>query len=611
MTEKLKIVIKESKRRRFDRRRPKRLQILRKCKHLRSWLLRNPWLRPLAVFNYASILIQKIFRGYYIRKHKINNLKKLEAFRKSKSKGKPKAKSKRGQLDKYLEFIESCKKKAKKKPLWLDGGYSSWCAVRIQSTWRMFICSRRYQRGKRLINQVASIIIQTFWRNYFAAKYGHLKKQINAVAAVHMIQSIWRAFCNKRVYRYFRDLVVTKLKGAPADLLRTIIPNEIDLMDRAAGVHVRFRLGGSTFPPKIFFKVYTHKPVCDVNAFAPRDYSNERPLDPQQVHNKFQSINLGSKRLDVGSIRVGKQYFDAVLPASVGATDQWYQRDEKNNWRSISSRLFESIAAPPWHRESVYESKPKPFHYSKLRRHQELLKDKKRRKREWLMKAYLLSTATEREQQGATPGPKVTLPTPQMAPLQYNPNHRNSNNTNSGLDASPRDSPPSSPLLLSPHNHTLLQSARNYQNDSKEDHSPHSRSPHSKHRKRVTIRHGTSSQEKKVATVIEHIQRIKGCMYSKNSHLMVALKQPLNSSLQQGTTRHSFKEEYLNDDYSAPDEEVDLMLWSSALNYDEYAKEWASLGTSMPSDVSDDMIYTAALAGRAGYDRDYYGTVKP
>lgn len=95
---------------------------------------------------------------------------------------------------------------------------------------------RRYQRGKRLINQVASIIIQTFWRNYFAAKYGHLKKQINAVAAVHMIQSIWRAHCNKRVYRYFRDLVMIKLKGAPADLLRTIIPNEIDLMDRAAGI---------------------------------------------------------------------------------------------------------------------------------------------------------------------------------------------------------------------------------------------------------------------------------------------------------------------------------------------------------------------------------------
>ena len=50
---------------------------------------------------------------------------------------------------------------------------------------------------------------------------------------------------------------------------------------------------------------------------------------------------------------------------------------------------------------------------------------------------------------------------------------------------------------------------------------------------------------------------------------------------------------------------------SSALNFDEYSKEWATMGTSMPSDVSDDVIYTAALASRAGYDREYYGTVKP
>ncbi len=144
---------------------------------------------------------------------------------------------------------------------------------------------------------------------------------------------LWRSFCNKRVYRYFRDIIKIKLKGAPADLLRTIIPNEADLMDRAAGVHVRFRLGGSVFPPKIYFKIYTHKPVCDVNAFAPRDYSNEKPLEPLQVNNKVDSIDLTSKRVDVSTIRVGKRYFDTVVSTSIGAVDNWYQRVEKNSWR--------------------------------------------------------------------------------------------------------------------------------------------------------------------------------------------------------------------------------------------------------------------------------------
>jgi hypothetical protein len=37
-------------------------------------------------------------------------------------------------------------------------------------------------------------------------------------------------------------------------------------------MHVRFRLGGATFPPLIFYKIYTHRPVTDMCAFSPRDY---------------------------------------------------------------------------------------------------------------------------------------------------------------------------------------------------------------------------------------------------------------------------------------------------------------------------------------------------
>ena len=120
--------------------------------------------------------------------------------------------------------------------------------------------------------------------------------------------------------------------------------------------------------------------MCDVNAFAPRDYSSERHLEPLQLHNKFGSIDLASRRIDVSTIRVGKRYFDSVVATSVGAVDNWYQRVERNNWRSvccvcmyvcmcdpvwwrcrrcISSRASELLGAPPWHREAVYESRPK------------------------------------------------------------------------------------------------------------------------------------------------------------------------------------------------------------------------------------------------------------
>ena len=38
---------------------------------------------------------------------------------------------------------------------------------------------------------------------------------------------------------------------------------------------MRFRLGGATFPPLIYYKIFTKNPVVDINAFAPRNYAQE------------------------------------------------------------------------------------------------------------------------------------------------------------------------------------------------------------------------------------------------------------------------------------------------------------------------------------------------
>jgi len=44
-------------------------------------------------------------------------------------------------------------------------------------------------------------------------------------------------------------------------------------LDVASNVHIRFRLGGENFPPTIYYKIYCHGSVCDINSFAPRDYA--------------------------------------------------------------------------------------------------------------------------------------------------------------------------------------------------------------------------------------------------------------------------------------------------------------------------------------------------
>lgn len=52
-----------------------------------------------------------------------------------------------------------------------------------------------------------------------------------------------------------------RAKGDPRAMLRAINPREAALLDAAAGAHVRFRLGGSSFPPVVLYKIFTHRPV--------------------------------------------------------------------------------------------------------------------------------------------------------------------------------------------------------------------------------------------------------------------------------------------------------------------------------------------------------------
>ena len=40
-------------------------------------------------------------------------------------------------------------------------------------------------------------------------------------------------------------------------------------------MHIRFRLGGEHWPPIIYYKVFTHRNIADIGAFAPRDYNHE------------------------------------------------------------------------------------------------------------------------------------------------------------------------------------------------------------------------------------------------------------------------------------------------------------------------------------------------
>ena len=113
---------------------PKWMFMMRKSPHMRRWLVRNPWMRPVSVFNYAAISIQKLARGFIARlKLKLKfKQKSRAAIRSSKRMAATKKKAKASQLDKYLKCIDDYTRRRMVKPSWMEGGFSSWCAAKLQ-----------------------------------------------------------------------------------------------------------------------------------------------------------------------------------------------------------------------------------------------------------------------------------------------------------------------------------------------------------------------------------------------------------------------------------------------------------------------------------------------
>ena len=373
---------------------PYRANFMKLSSEKKKELIMQPWLSPMVALGIAAITMQKIVRGFQVRR--------LFPVRKYPPKKAPPAREPRPQMDKYLRAMRQNRDKA-------DEGFSAWCATRVQAWWRMLEALRPFYLVRFSLYQIAALQVQGAWREFCQKKYMHMPSKVKETPeeqAAQMVQSRWRRYTNERIFRYYRDLIRFRLTGDPKMLLRTINPAETALFDRAAGVHVRFRLGGAAFPPTMFYKVYLHRPLCDIGAFAPRDYTTSRPRTPRQRHNKAETVEIarasgGATR--VGSIRVGASYFGAEL-GDVGpdGTANWYRRTENNEWRPITMRVLADIEAPP--PGMPKEEKPQPFNPQKLfhwcrATRQELGQQRRKdKKRKWLRRMYLEGMARDADQ---------------------------------------------------------------------------------------------------------------------------------------------------------------------------------------------------------------------
>ncbi|XP_053198324.1 protein MFI [Scomber japonicus] len=185
------------------------------------------------------------------------------------------------------------------------------------------------------------------------------QKEKLQLIAVRIIQKAWRRYVYREVFRYFKELIKQCNQRDPQSVLKTVNPREAELLDAAAGVIIRFRLGGITFPPNIYYKIFTHRPVVDVCASSPKDYTQPSMKKPvaRQTNNGW--------------------------PLLQEDRSGWYQRMENNSWR-----LFCSKVVPEGEPAEIGANKKMSFHHSKLQRKQDVDKWRKRRKIDWLMHMY-------------------------------------------------------------------------------------------------------------------------------------------------------------------------------------------------------------------------------
>ncbi|KAL0051086.1 hypothetical protein WJX82_001599 [Trebouxia sp. C0006] len=102
---------------------------------------------------------------------------------------------------------------------------------------------RGFQQRQQFLRQRQGVkCIQRCWR-----RYSWHKAYINRAAS--RIQEAWRNRCRRKLYTFYRDLIRFREGSHPVDLLKCINPREASIIDAFSGVHLRFRFGGSSFPP--------------------------------------------------------------------------------------------------------------------------------------------------------------------------------------------------------------------------------------------------------------------------------------------------------------------------------------------------------------------------
>lgn len=266
-----------------------------------------------------------------------------------------------------------------------EQGFRQFTATYLQAWYRKEQQRWKYTLERFPLYHIAALQIQYAWKTHYQYKLyaSNRPSESPRSRAARVLQAAWKGYTHRRIFRYYRDLISFQNVGDPSSMLRAINPTEASLLDASMGAHVRFRLGGVSFPPTIYYKIFTKRPVCDLNAFSPKDYTISRQTAPlchsQQLKTK------GARRASTVFIRVGNSYYRAKQAEE--ETRHWYRRMENNGWRPVTAKVISEATGDVICQDTAKRELP-GFHYSKLVRQQDRATQRRLKKRAWMQKLY-------------------------------------------------------------------------------------------------------------------------------------------------------------------------------------------------------------------------------
>lgn len=91
------------------------------------------------------------------------------------------------------------------------------------------------------------------------------------------IQKYWKCYMFRKTFSNITNLINKYSKMDPGLVLRTVNPREASLLDSGSGTHVKFKLTGTVFPPIIVYKIFSYRPVVNVNSLPSINVSYSSP----------------------------------------------------------------------------------------------------------------------------------------------------------------------------------------------------------------------------------------------------------------------------------------------------------------------------------------------